>query len=413
MSSLCHNRKLFFFTFLVVLFLFSFPCGLNFAADWSLSPGIRVSQEYNSDVLFSHLDSWEDFFTRVEPRFKLIGESERAKLELDSRVIGEKYYEYGHFDTVNTDNELTLDYAWSPRFSTTLTNTFIKDNILETELERAGVAGFRQDRYKYGFDLTGNYVISEVFSVALGGGGTFSYYPDGPYPDLDLWDIHFNPTWIINPRDSLGLYVNFDYADYEEISTIQTLSQTLYWRRDLSDTTFFVLGAGYRYTWTKYEFSIPQIAFDPTLGFVLVNVDREIRDEDDGFIFNFSLNNDWTERFTTIVDLGREHYNAIDARGIDRNYIRMTLKYKLTEKTSFNCKLAYDVTEEKGTYGVDRDYIKVSPSLRWRCTKDLVFDFHGSYEYRKTDGRDYDYDTDRFRSWVSLSYWWPRLWANH
>ena len=412
--SLCHNSKSCFLVFVGLFILLSSWCTHGRTADWSFSPGINITQEYNSDVLFSHYDDWEDFFTRVEPRFKLIGESEKAKLELDSKVIGEKYYEYGHFDTVNTDNTLTLDYAWTPKFSTTLTNTFEKDNILETELERAGLAGFRKDRYRYGFDLTGNYFISEVFSVGLGGGGTFSYYPDGPYPDLNLWQIHFNPAWAINPRDSIGLFVNFDYADYEDISTVQTLSQMLYWRRDLTDTTFFVLGAGYRYTWTKYEFTIYRLGFvDPTLGIIFIPEDKEIREEDDGFIFNFSLNNDWTERFTTIVDIGREHYNAIDASGIDRNYIRMTLKYRLTEKTSFNCRLAYDVTEEQGRYGVDRDYVRVAPSLRWRCTEDLVFSFHGSYEYRKSDGRNYDYDTDRFRSWVTLSYWWPRLWANH
>ncbi len=411
--SLCHNRIGCFLILASIFFLLHSWCGLATAADWSLSPGIEISQEYNSDVLFSHYTDWEDCFTKVVPKFKLIGKTDRTKFELDSKVIGEKYFEYGHFDTVNTDNVLTLQHAWSPRFYTTLTNTFKKDNILETELERAGIGGFRKDRYRYGFDLTGNYLISDVFSVALGGGGTFSCYPDGPYPDLNVWEIHFNPVWAINERDSLGLYVNFDYADYEDISTIQTLSQMLYWRRDLSDTAFFVLGAGYRYTWTKYEFTIFELAFDPSLGIVIVPVDREVRAEDDGFVFNFSLNNDWTERFSTVVDAGREHYNAIDAKGIDRSYIRMTLKYKLTEKTSFNCRLGYDMTEEQGSWGVDRDYIRVAPSLRWRCTEDLTFSFNGSYEYRKTDGQNYEYDTDRFRSWISLSYWWPRLWANH
>jgi len=384
------------------------------AADWSFTPGIEVSEEYNDNVLFEESVILEDFVTRIKPKMQILGKTEQTQLQLDSTVIGEKYYEYGHLDTINTDNKASLDRRWSPKFLTVLTGTFRKDEILETELERAGLAGVRKDRYRYGFDLSGTYILSDVLSLTMDGGGTFSYYPDGPYPDLDLWQISVNPVWAINLRDSTGLFINYYDADYEDVSTIRTFAGSLYWRRDLGDTAYFVLGAGYRYTWTRYGVQDIWLSIDPDTGsFVLEPAEERQTREDDGFIFNFELNNDWTDRFSTVVSAGREHYDAIDARGINRNYIRTTLKYRLSETVSGNCQLGYDTTTEDGPAGEDTDYVRVAPYLSWRLTRNLSLRFGGSYEYSQYKTDYSDYNMDRFKGWVSISFNYPRLLANH
>ena len=400
---------------ILYLILFFFLClsvlsgKVTRAADWSFTPGIEVSEEYNDNVLFTKRDTLEDFITRIKPNMQFLGKTEQTQLQLDSTVISETYYEYGHLDTINTDNKASLDRRWNSKFLTTLTGTFKKDETLETELERAGQWGVREDRYRYGFDLSGTYALSDILSLTVGGGGTFSYYPDGPYPDLDLWQINVNPVWAINLRDSTGLFINYYDADYEDISStstsIRTIASSLYWRRDLSDTTYFVLGAGYRCTWTRV---------DPDTGFfVLEPVKEGQTEEDDGFIFNFELNNDWTERFSTVVSAGREHYNSVDARGINRNYIRTTLKYRLSETVSGNCQFGYDTTTEDGPAGEDTDYVRVAPYLSWRFTRNLSLKFGGSYEYSQEETKHDDYNRDRFKGWVSISFKYPRLLASH
>lgn len=384
------------------------------AADWSFTPGIEVSEEYNDNVLFTKRDTLEDFITRIKPNMQFLGKTEQTQLQLDSTVIGETYYEYGHLDTINTDNKASLDRRWNPKFLTTLTGTFKKDETLETELERAGQWGVREDRYRYGFDLSGTYALSDILSLTVGGGGTFSYYPDGPYPDLDLWQINVNPAWAINLRDSTGLFINYYDADYEDASSVRTFAGSLYWRRDLSDTTYFVLGTGYRYTWTRYGVQNIRLSIDPDTGFfVLELVEVRQTGEDDGFIFNFELNNDWTERFSTVVSAGREHYNAVDARGINRNYIRTTLKYRLSETVSGNCQFGYDTTTEDGPAGEDTDYVRVAPYLSWRFTRNLSLRFGGSYEYSQEETGSDNYDRNRFKGWIIVSYKYPRLLASH
>lgn len=380
------------------------------AADWSLSPGIEVSEEYNDNVLFRKKDTLEDFITRIKPKIRLLGGTEQTQLRLDSTVIGEKYCRYEDLDTINTDNRMALDRWWSPKFLTTLTGTFSKDDILETELERAGQVGVREDRYRYGMDLSGTYTVSDVLSLTLGGGGTFSHYPDGIYPDMDLWQVSMNPMWAINNRDSAGLFLNYYDADYEDSATIRTCTGSLYWRRDLSDTTYFVLGAGYRYTWSSYDVQNIMLSIDPDTGFpVFVPVKKEQTGEDGGFIFNFELNNDWTDRFSTVVSAGREHYDTVDARSSNRNYIRTTFSYRLSETVSGNCLFGYDTTTYDGPADQDTDYFRVSPFLSWRFARNFSLRFGGSYEY----GQYSDYNTDRFKAWIMVSCEYPRFLANH
>ncbi len=384
------------------------------AADWSFNPGIEVSEEYNDNVLFTERATLEDFITSIKPKMQLLGRTERTQLRLDSTVAGEKYCRYEDLDTVNTDNRASFERRWSPKFFTTLNGTFRKDEILETELERAGQVGVREDRYIYGVDLSGTYALSDTFSLTSGGGGNFNHYPDGPYPDLDLWQINVNPVWTINLHDRAGLFINYYDADYEDIATIRTFTASLYWRRDLSETTYFLLGAGYRYTRTRYGIRDINIIIDPDTGLlVLEPVEKEQTWRDDGFIFNFELNNDWTDRFSTVLTAGREHYNSIDARGIERSYIRTNLKYRLSETVSGNCRIGYDTTTEDDPTEDDTDYIRVSPYLNWRLTGNLTVSFGLSYEYGREETEYNNYNRDRFRGWITVSCGYPRFLAQH
>ncbi len=397
-------------TGLILLGLGSVACG----ADWSVSPAASLTAEYNDNILFSREDEQDDFIAKLNPSIEILGQTELTQFKLKSSVTGEKYFDHSDLDTLVTDNTGSLKHHWNPKFSTNLSANFAKDKILETEIERAGLTGVRKDRYRYGFDLSGTYAFSETLALTLGGGGNFNDYPNGPYPDLDLWQATANPTWAVTAKDTLGLLINYYDADYKDVGTIKTLAETLYWRRDLTENTYVVFGAGYRRTRTKYKISTLRIIIDPGTGTVtLVPVEKNETSTDSGFIFNVALNNNWTERFSTTINAGREQYNSIDARSIERSYIRGTLRYRLTEKASVNCNLGYDTTKGEGRLGEDTDYVRVAPYLGYRYTEKLTFSLGGSYEYKKNKTHTYDYTRNRFRSWLMATYRWPRLWASH
>ncbi len=375
---------------------------------------MRGRIEYNDNVLFSHRYKLDDFIARIRPEVIIKGKTEKTLFSIGSMVIGEKYFDNSQLDTVNTDNHALLQRIWSKRFSTTLDASFSKDETLEEELTAAGQPGLRRTRYRYGFDASGKYVLSDTTSLTIGGGPSFDNYPDGPYPDRDLWQAYLNPAVAVDPKDTLGLFLNYNDADYRHASKVQTVSGSLYWRRDFSKTTYFVLGAGYRHTWTKYSLRYLSFSVDPATGFVTIfPLKEEKSEENGGFIFNAELDNDWSERFSSMVSTGREHYNAIDVRSIDRTYVRMTLKYRLTETISSNCHLSFDTTTEDGPGGRDNNNVMVEPFIAWSLTPNLAINFGGSYRYDKEDIRTDDFGIHRFRGWLSLSYRCPRLLANH
>jgi len=392
------------------------------AADWAVTPGIELKAEYNDNVLFIR-DKYaiDDFILRAIPSIHIEANTEKLHFSLHSDLTGEDYVDHSELDALNSSNKAQLIYMWSEKFQTTIDGHFIKDETLEDELETAGLRAWREKRYRYGGDISGQYAISDILSVTMGGGPEFVRYPEdmeylsrSRYPDLDSWHLFFDPSLAIDDRDSIGLYINYNYADYEDSSNIKTLSGHLYFRRDLSETAYFILGCGYRYTWTKYNTYKVRLSWDPGTGLPYYALEKDRESSGDGnLIFNAELNNDWTERFSTKASAARIQYNSTDARSVDLTYTRLNLRYKITETLSSNLRLSYDHTNEDGPYSTDTDSVQVAPYLKWSLTPDLALKFGGSYRYSKEDGWYDDYNIERFTGWISLSYSYPRFLANH
>ncbi len=399
---------------LLPLFIYFLLPIAGHAADWSLNPGIEAMSEYNDNILFSHRNKLDDFIARIKPRLQILGRTETTLFSLDSIVAGEKYLDNGRLDTVNTYNNLLYRHSWNPKFLTSLKANFIKDETLEEELEAAGRPGVRNTRYRYGFDASGQYNLSNTFSVTLGGGPQFNNYPEGPYSDLISWQVYLDPAFALDPINTVGLFINYNYADYKDSSTVKTVSSSLYYRRELSETAYFVLGGGYRYTWTRYKSWYLNYYFNPNTGQIIAVPAGEKRTSGDGgFIFNFELDNSWTDRFSTVATAGREHYNSVEARSTDLTYARVTFRYRLTETVSTSLRLSYDTTDETGPWSVDHNNIRFEPFLKWRISPNLSLKLGGSYRYDREDTKHSNYDIQRYRGWLSISYRYPRLFSNH
>ncbi len=384
------------------------------AADWSLNPDIEAMTEYNDNVLFSHVKKIDDFIARITPGIHIQGRTEKTLFSVNSLVTGEKYLDNSQLDTINTHNNVLLEHYWNPRFMTSIKGMFVKDETLEEELEAAGRPGLRRPRYRYGFDASGKYSLSDTLSLTLGGGPQYNNYPDGPYADLTSWQVYLDPAVALDPMDTVGLFINYDHADYKDSSTVKTVSASLYYRRDLSETAYFVLGGGYRYTWTEYSTLNFTYYVDPDSGLVfIVPAKKDQSSGDGGFIFNFELENDWTERFSTIAAAGREHYNSVEATSTDLTYARATFRYRWTDTISSSLRLSYDTTDEVGPGSRDNNNIRVEPYLSWALSPTVTVKMGGSYRYDREDARPKSYNIQRFRGWLNLSYNWPRLAANH
>ena len=365
------------------------------AADWSLSPSLEIGGEYNSDVLLSSEGNFEDYIFRGKPALQVLGMTQKTKFLFDSVLIGEKYFQEPGFDTVDTNTRVSLSHQWTPSLSTDLSTTFVKDTTLETELEAAGLQTARSDRFQYGLDLSSSISLSETASLGLSGSAEKSDYPDGQYPEELSWEAGLNPAWMFSPANTLGLNTFYSSSDYEDSSTVRTVSAVLYWLHDWSEKDHFTLGGGYFHTWNEIK--------EPNL-----------ETTDDGFLFNLEFNRAWTESFSTVLSAGRDQYDSVDARSVTRNYARTTLNYVFSPVLSSSCAIGYDFNTQSGTFGEDTHYFRVAPSVRWRLAENVSLSVSGAYEHSRTEAEVSDDRTDdRYRAWLALLWQWPRLLASN
>jgi hypothetical protein len=142
-----------------------FQCSDIQAADWSVSPGRELTEEYNNNVLFSSQNRISDFTTFIKPRILAAWEAERTRLLLNTTTAGEIYVDHSDLDTVSNDTQATLVHHWTPCLHTTFTGTFKRDETLEQEMEDVGETTVREERYRYGFKSSTTYALTEVWEL--------------------------------------------------------------------------------------------------------------------------------------------------------------------------------------------------------------------------------------------------------
>lgn len=393
---------------------FLFPGGSSGAAEWTVTPSITVTEEFNDNVLFARKNTLHDFITRVSPRFEGRRDTETSRLSFDLVLDGEKYAVNPDLDTLDGNARISWARNWTPRLQTGLNVLLARDQTLNTDLAEIGVVSPREERNRILGDVSGSYALTERWS--LGGSllARYDQYPDDRSPDLIVAQSTLNPTWQITERDTGGLFLAASLADYENNTLDHTVSAGIGWERKLSETDRFSVQGGYRYTFLERDVPFlrlirnPDGTLRPRIGF------RNETFTDDGFTFSGRLEREWSPRLRTTIVAGREHTNTADAVSVDRNYVRTTTLFRLTERTTLRAELGYDYTTELGPVDQTEHLFRGSPSVSWQLTPHVTLTAGGSYEYSREDNPNLPADLksrDRFRTWISLSTTWPRLWG--
>jgi hypothetical protein len=381
------------------------------AAEWTVTPSISITEEYDSNVLFDEADVIDDFITRVTPRVEGRRDTEASRFAFDAALFGEKYALNPELDTVNGNGQASWTRTWSPRFQTSLNTLFARDQTLDAQLDETGVLSFREDRYRYGADGTAIFSLAERWSLGASLAGRYNQYPDGRSPDLLVFQGALNPTWQVTERDTGGVVLAFSHADYENNTLDRTFSGSLSWERKLSETNGFSLTAGYRYTSLDQEVPFARLVLRPDGTPAIRVFTQDVSSTDGGFIFSARLDKDWTPRLRTSLSAGREHTNTSDTTSVDRNYLRTGTQFRLTERMSMRADLGYDYTTELGVEDEETHYFRGAPSLSYQLTPHVSLTVGCSYEYVVEDRRVDSFSRDRLKTWISLSSTWPKLWG--
>jgi hypothetical protein len=418
------QRRVTFSLFTVHCSLFTLYCSLlcvlcffavnrdAFADDWSFTPSVSLSQSYDSNFRFITTPApgttKSDFVTSLSPVLSVTGETEQTKFQFDTTTNAQSYIENPRFDIVNENATASLTESWSQRFSTSVNFGIVHDSTLQEQLESSGIVTQLTERYLYTFGLGGKYDLSESLSLAVSGLAADTIFPSGTLPNSDVYQGTITPIWAVTPKDNIGLSSNFSYTDYSIATTIRSVTETLFWQRQMTDTLSFKLSGGYYYT--MLDFTTPALEFIPTPPFRrFVNLPEKATDS--GFVFGADLTKDWSERFSTVLSAGKQQYNDVDARSFDSTFISCTARYRLSEVTTLNFLARYNTNDQLSQGSLTVDYYILSPSIETNLTENLLVRLSGSYEYEtQTPG---NVNLDRYRTWVDLTYKWPRFFASH
>jgi hypothetical protein len=388
--------------------------GTSGAAEWHVTPSLSITEEYNDNVLFARKNTLHDFITRASPRFEGRRDAEASRLSFDVVLDGEKYALNPDLDTIDGMAKISWARNWTPRLQTSLNGLLARDQTLNTDLEQIGVVSPREERNRVGGDVSASYALTERWS--LGGSllARYDQYPDDRSPDLAVIQGTINPTRQITERDTAGLVLAASRADYENNTLDRTVSAGISWERRLSETDRFSIQAGYRTTSLDQDIPFLRLVRNPD-GTVRLGIGlRREQFTDDGFTFSALIEREWTPRLRTSLAAGRDHTNTSSATSVDRNYIRTSTLFRLTERTTLKADLGYDYTTELGAVEEKEHYFRGAPSVSWQDTPHWTLTAGGSYEYSREDNKNLPADLqsrDRFRTWISLSTSWPRLWG--
>ena len=410
--------------YLILLFIPAFICVFAlksddaFAADWSFSPSATLSQTYDSNFRFTPTSipgvSKGDFITSFSPVVSITGETEQTKFQFDTNTTAQAYFKNPDFDTINTNTTASLTEDWSQRFSTSANLGLIHDWTLEDQLQASGIVAQKVERYLYSGGLGGKYDLNESLSLTASGLFAKTIYPSGTLPDSDAYQGTITPIWALTERDNIGLSNSLSYTDYNNATTVKTITEMFYWQRILSETLNVKLSGGYYFTTVDYV--IPTLEFIPIPPFIRI-VNRPFTTNDTAPVFGVDLNKDWSERFSTTLSAGSQQYSDVNARSFDSTFISCTGQYKLSERTTVNLVVRYNMNNQISQGSEKIDYYIINPSIERSLTENFSVRLSGSYEnesdknYGGVAGTNLNYD--RFRTWVDLIYKWPRFFASH
>ena len=391
-------------------------CAVNrdaYAADWSFTPSVSLSQSYDSNFQFITTPTpgttKSDYITSLTPVLSVTGETEQTKFQFDTITSAQSYIENPRFDIVNENATASLTEIWSQRFSTSVNLGLMHDSTLQEQLEASGIVSQWTERYVYIFGLGGKYDLSESLSLAVSGLLADTIFPSGTFPNSDVYQGTITPTWAVTPLDNIGLSSNFSDTAYNNATTIKSVTETLFWQRQMTDTLSFKLSGGYYFS--IIDFTVPALEFVPPNSIRFVQLPKTANEG--GLVYGADLTKDWTERFSTTFSAGKQQYNDVNAQSFDSTFISGTVRYRLSEKTTFNFLARYNMNDELSTGNLTTDYYIISPSIETNITENLLLRLSGSYESETQSPSTSASNIDRYRTWADLVYKWPRFLASH
>jgi hypothetical protein len=358
----------------------------TYGDDFRFAASLDLREEYNDNVFFTEADQEEDFRTIISPKIELSERTERLEARADARVAQNIWAENDELNDLDQFYRGKLQYLCSPRFSVSAEGGYTRDSQIDRDITATGLLAGTSIRERKRFGASGNYMMSELTSIAL------SYeYEEEDFNDQDRTDFDLHSARLSLNRNLSDLMpltagrVDFGFARYDSSpSELDSYSMTIGGSYELHETLSVNLDVGARYTRSEFNVQRSETVFVPFPPF-LVTVVTQDKEKTDNWGGLGQLAISYTGELTTANLVAFHDLRPASGRSgsVQRTYFRLDVGRRFTYQLRGSLSAEYFLNKsDRGDFSaedIDEETFQINPRLRYSFTEDLSIEAGYSY----------------------------------
>ena len=391
------------------------------AAEYVITPSVKVRETYDDNVYFRNVDDFEHL---ISPALKLDVRTDRARWQATCAWDITEYQDHDELDSVDQTYRLSATVSPSTLLQLNISGHYVDDYTFDSTLEESGILAERSRRSSSTVQPGAAFILDHRNTLEFSCEFNKTRYELESYPDYVVHGL--NLMWfhdLTNERTRI-IYMlsgnktvfegNEDYyfegddgnfaqkkADVRQ-RTYRVLAGM---DHQLTETLRVSVKAGAHYTESEFP-SFQRVEYDVESGinkqYYIYDIEKK---SDTGFILDGALT--WhLELITLSASVNRDVTPSIYGENITRDRVSAALKYRLSEKLRCSLNTAY-LHSETESFTQEQEYQTywIRPALIYRFTENINLEL--GYAYTRTKNEITDQSEDRNRIFVQLSTAWP------
>jgi hypothetical protein len=359
------------------------------AESWELVPALSLVGRYDDNLSFATQGEVDDYSSIIKPSFTADYLSEKTQFSGLADVAIINYLEEKDLDTINYNVRVNGDTRATERLKLNADFRFIRDTLLDSELEETGRVFDRTERVRRFAGAGIQYDATTLSSVGLNYDFVNTEYEDSDRQDRDVNSLQgFYRQSFNDGRDYVAIVPGYDFRDSDEVEANNYRLQ-IGWTRRSTEIGELKILAGGRYT----EEQRPGLAKDDGSGFI-----GELDYQRRGTLMTFRLGYRRDLRYDANDDLVN----------VDRFFAGFD--YKLTERLKFGLdgKLYFTSREFEDDNEQYTRYIDIIPRLVYNLTERHYLQLTYRYSQQYDNARTNDKTANRNQVLLTLAFRFPQ-----
>lgn len=372
-----------------LLLVAQFNSSLAYAGEWTLTPKVNPSFEYDDNVLMRTSNERGSSIIEVSPSLETQFETEKLSFTSDVGYNVQRYSSLSYLNESNPFVNLKLGETLE-RASWAVSAKYNKDSTRNNAADDTGDFTTQSIVTTRSVSPSYSYLLTERDTISLSGQYSERTYSTNDYGDNETYNLALN--WLRRYSEKLSYGINFSSRNYKSDSASVS-----------TDSDDYSLSLTLDYLFNE------QLTVSGSVGARYVNGEQNYSDvgirhySDLGQFLDIKLNKS-LERDRLSLGLSRTVSPSSTGQVNEIDKISVSYSHDITEKLVGNLNSSYQETRSATEEDNDkRENIDFTSSLNWHVDEKLQLKL--SYKYRKQTQTNRD-DADSNRIMLSLDYNW-------